>query len=187
MKKLISDLPKIELNVEGFPSNSFIDNIINIRPHQVTLVPDPPESVTSSFGWDCKKNENFLEKIVKKFQEKKIRVSLFINPSTEHLSFLKNIMPDRVELYTYDYADIFMNNKELAIKPYMEVEKFLHDNFPSIEINAGHDLNLNNLSYFLLKITSIKEVSIGHAIICDTFEYGLKKTLEKYLKIIKEK
>ncbi len=186
IKNLVSDMSNnIELNIEGYPSDNFINKIIEIKPDQVTLVPDPPNALTSSFGWDCEKNESFLKSVVKKFQENKIRVSIFINPSINTLSFLKNIMPDRVELYTYDYAHNFNNDKESAIKPYLEVVSYLKKNFPSIKINAGHDLNLQNLSYIISNIPSIEEVSIGHAIICDTFEYGLKLTIEKYLQIIK--
>jgi len=185
IKNLVSNFKDIEFNIEGFPSENFIKNVINIQPHQVTLVPDPPEALTSSFGWDCKENEQFLKEIVNKFKENKIRVSLFIDPSIHHLHHLENIMPNRVELYTFDYAHNFPKNKELAIKPYLEITEYLKMNFNSIELNAGHDLNLYNLNYFLSKIPSIQEVSIGHAIVCDAFEYGLKLTIEKYLQIIK--
>ena len=183
IKKLVSKFSNVELNVEGFPSNNFIKNVIDIKPHQVTLVPDPPNSLTSSFGWDCKKNENFLKDIISKFKENKIRVSIFINPSIKTLESLQNINTDRVELYTYDYAHNYLKNKSEAIKSYIEVSKFIKNKFPKIEFNAGHDLNLDNLKYFLKSISNIKEVSIGHALICDTFEFGLEKTIKKYLEI----
>ena len=183
IKKLVSKFSNVELNVEGFPSNNFIKNVIDIKPHQVTLVPDPPDSLTSSFGWDCKKNENFLKDIISKFKENKIRVSIFINPSIKTLESLQNINTDRVELYTYDYAHNYLKNKSEAIKSYIEVSKFIKNKFPKIELNAGHDLNLDNLKYFLKSISNIKEVSIGHALICDTFEFGLEKTIKKYLEI----
>ena len=183
IKKLVSKFSNVELNVEGFPSNNFIKNVIDIKPHQVTLVPDPPDSLTSSFGWDCKNNENFLKDIISKFKENKIRVSIFINPSIKTLESLQNINTDRVELYTYDYAHNYLKNKSEAIKSYIEVSKFIKNKFPKIELNAGHDLNLDNLKYFLKSISNIKEVSIGHALICDTFEFGLEKTIKKYLEI----
>tara|TARA_B100000029_G_C17561962_1_gene953694 strand:+ start:1046 stop:1780 length:735 start_codon:yes stop_codon:yes gene_type:complete len=183
IKKIVSKFSNVELNVEGFPSNNFIKNVIDVKPHQVTLVPDPPNSLTSSFGWDCKKNENFLKDIISKFKENKIRVSIFINPSIKTLESLQNINTDRVELYTYDYAHNYLKNKSEAIKSYIEVSKFIKNKFPKIEFNAGHDLNLDNLKYFLKSISNIKEVSIGHALICDTFEFGLEKTIKKYLEI----
>ena len=183
IKKLVSKFSNVELNVEGFPSNNFIKNVIDVKPHQVTLVPDPPNSLTSSFGWDCKKNENFLKDIISKFKENKIRVSIFINPSIKTLESLQNINTDRVELYTNDYAHNYLKNKSEAIKSYIEVSKFIKNKFPKIEFNAGHDLNLDNLKYFLKSISNIKEVSIGHALICDTFEFGLEKTIKKYLEI----
>jgi len=185
LKELILNDSNVEFNIEGFPSDNFINKIIEIKPNQVTLVPDPPDALTSSFGWDCEKNAEFLKRVVKKFQENNIRVSIFINPSINTLSFLENIKPNRVELYTYDYAKKYLNNKEIAIKPYINVAKYLKENFPNIELNAGHDLNSDNLNYFIKKIPSIKEVSIGHALVCDSFEYGLELTIKKYLNKIK--
>lgn len=175
----------VEFNIEGYPSNKFIREINKVKPHQVTLVPDPPEALTSSFGWDCKKHKSFLIDSVKNFQQNNIRVSLFVNPSIETLENLSDILPERVELYTFDYANEFKINPEVAVKNYVSVAKFIQNNMPSISLNAGHDLNLNNLEHFLNAIPSIKEVSIGHAIICDTIEFGLKNTIEKYLAITK--
>ena len=186
---LISELVKskknTEFNIEGYPSKRFIDEVINVKPNQVTLVPDPPDALTSSFGWDCLENKNLLKDIVYNFKENNIRVSLFISPSIKNLEHLCDILPDRVELYTFDYAKNFNQDPEIAIKDYLEVVRFLNKITPTIELNAGHDLNLQNLSFFLQKIKAIKEVSIGHALICDTFEYGLKNTIEKYLSITK--
>ena len=186
---LISELVKskknTEFNIEGYPSKRFIDEVISVKPNQVTLVPDPPDALTSSFGWDCLENKNLLKDIVYNFKENNIRVSLFISPSIKNLEHLCDILPDRVELYTFDYAKNFNQDPEIAIKDYLEVVRFLNKITPTIELNAGHDLNLQNLSFFLQKIKAIKEVSIGHALICDTFEYGLKNTIEKYLSITK--
>ena len=183
LQKLISKYENKEFNIEGYPTENFIKKIINIKPEQVTLVPDPPGALTSSFGWDCKKNKTFLADVVKEFHNNQIRVSLFINPSINTLENLDFIATDRVELYTYDYAHNYSSNKSEAIKSYVEVSKFIESEFPRIELNAGHDLNLENLEYFLKSIKNIKEVSIGHALICDSFEFGLEKTIKKYLEI----
>ena len=185
ISKLVSDYSNIEFNIEGYPSEKFINEVNKIKPDQVTLVPDPPGALTSSFGWDCLKYKTLLIDVVKDFQQKNIRVSLFVNPSIESLINLNEILPDRVELYTFDFAKNFVLDRENAIKPYLEVTQFLQENIPSISLNAGHDLNLKNLNYLLTKIPSIKEVSIGHALVCDAFEYGLKDTIQKYLTITK--
>ena len=182
LQNLVSKYEKKEFNIEGYPSKNFIEKAINVNPDQVTLVPDPPGALTSSFGWDCEKNKSFLTDVIKEFHNNNIRVSLFINPSIKTLENLDIISTDRVELYTYDYAHNYSKNKSEAIKSYIEVVRFIVNEFPKIEFNAGHDLNLENLDYFLKSINNIKEVSIGHALICDTFEFGLKKTIIKYLK-----
>jgi pyridoxine 5-phosphate synthase len=183
LQYLVSKYEKKEFNIEGYPSKNFIEKVINVNPDQVTLVPDPPGALTSSFGWDCEKNKSFLTDVIKEFHNNNIRVSLFINPSIKTLENLDIISTDRVELYTYDYAHNYSKNKSEAIKSYIEVVRFIVNEFPKIEFNAGHDLNLENLDYFLKSINNIKEVSIGHALICDTFEFGLEKTIKKYLEI----
>ena len=185
ISKLVSDYSNVEFNIEGYPSERFVNEVNKIKPDQVTLVPDPPGALTSSFGWDCLKYKTLLIDVVKDFQQKNIRVSLFVNPSIESLINLNEILPNRVELYTFDFAKNFVFDQENAIKPYLEVTQFLQENIPSISLNAGHDLNLKNLNYLLTKIPSIKEVSIGHALVCDAFEYGLKDTIQKYLAITK--
>jgi len=185
ISKLVSDYSNVEFNIEGYPSERFVNEVNKIKPDQVTLVPDPPGALTSSFGWDCLKYKTLLIDVVKDFQQKNIRVSLFVNPSIESLINLNEILPDRVELYTFDFAKNFVLDRENAIKPYLEVTQFLQENIPSISLNAGHDLNLKNLNYLLAKIPSIKEVSIGHALVCDAFEYGLGDTIKKYLSITK--
>ena len=185
ISKLVSDYSNVEFNIEGYPSERFVNEVNKIKPDQVTLVPDPPGALTSSFGWDCLKYKTLLIDVVKDFQQKNIRVSLFVNPSIESLINLNEILPNRVELYTFDFAKNFVFDQENAIKPYLEVTQFLQENIPSISLNAGHDLNLKNLNYLLTKIPAIKEVSIGHALVCDAFEYGLKDTIQKYLTITK--
>ena len=170
---------KIEFNIEGYPSEKFCNTINEIKPDQVTLVPDPPDALTSSFGWNCEENKNFLREVVDEFKKNNIRVSLFINPSIKTLENLNGIKADRVELYTFDYASKYIDNPEKSIEPYINVVEFLKD-IPSIGINAGHDLNLNNLEFLLKKIPNISEVSIGHALVCDAFELGLKNTIARY-------
>ena len=162
----------------------FCKIVKEINPDQVTLVPDPHDAITSSFGWNCLENKKLLIDVVSYFKSSNIRVSLFINPSIETLENLSSINPDRVELYTFDYAKNYTTNREKSIQSYIEVVDFLKK-ISMIGINAGHDLNLNNLSYLLNCIPDIKEVSIGHAIVCDAFEFGLKNTIEKYLSVIK--
>ncbi|MDA9749108.1 pyridoxine 5'-phosphate synthase [Pelagibacteraceae bacterium] len=185
LKKLVTKYNNKELNIEGYPSENFIEKVIDVKPDQVTLVPDPPDALTSSFGWDCDKNQEFLRDTVSKFKKNKIRVSIFINPSIKTLENLEIIQTDRVELYTYDYAHNFAKNKDNAIKTYVDVSTYLKKEFPTIKLNAGHDLNLENLKFFLKNINYIEEVSIGHALICDTFEFGLEKTIKKYLSLTK--
>jgi len=183
ISNLIEQSSNIEFNIEGYPSDYFIKEVVKNHPDQVTLVPDPPEALTSSFGWDCQENKNLLKDVVNEFQSKKIRVSLFVSPSIATLENLSYINPDRVELYTFDYAKNFLLNNKNAIKPYKEVANFLHKNFPNIKLNAGHDLNLENLDFILKEIPKIKEVSIGHALVCDAFIFGLEKTIAKYIYI----
>ena len=128
----ISDLlrksDQIEFNIEGYPSKDFIKEVIKNAPDQVTLVPDPPEAITSSFGWDFKENKNLLKEVVHEFQSNNIRVSLFVSPSINTLENLSNINPDRVELYTFDYAKNFALNNQRSIKPYKEVVNFIQKN-----------------------------------------------------------
>ena len=183
LKNLTNNYEQIEFNIEGYPSDDFIKRVINVSPDQVTLVPDPPEALTSSFGWNCEKNKIYLTEVINKFRDHNIRVSIFINPSSKTLSNLETIKPDRVELYTYDYAKNYNENKNSAIKSYLEVTSYLKNEFPNISLNAGHDLNLNNLDYILHNIPEIKEVSIGHALVCDSIDFGLKETIEKYKNI----
>lgn len=185
LKNLLSKYDNKEFNIEGYPSNNFVNKVLEIKPDQVTLVPDPPGALTSSFGWNCNENKDFLKEVISKFRTSNIRVSIFVNPSIETLDNLEEIKTDRVELYTYDFAHYFDDNKTKSIEPYVEVVNYLNKEFPTIELNAGHDLNLKNLEFFLDKIVSIKEVSIGHALICDTFEFGLKETIKKYLSLTK--
>ena len=185
LKNLLSKYDNKEFNIEGYPSNNFVSKVLEVKPDQVTLVPDPPGALTSSFGWNCNENKDFLKEVTSKFRASNIRVSIFVNPSIETLNNLEEIKTDRVELYTYNFAHYFDDNKTTSIEPYLEVVNYLNKKFPTVELNAGHDLNLKNLEFFLEKIANIKEVSIGHALICDTLEFGLKETIKKYLSLTK--
>ena len=180
ISNLVKKFNQIEFNIEGYPTTHFIKEVIKNQPHQVTLVPDPPDALTSSFGWNCKENKSFLKEIVSEFSSNNIRVSLFVSPSIETLENLSNIETDRVELYTFDYAKNYLSNNNEAIKPYKKVANFIQKNFPHIELNAGHDLSLENLNFILKEIPAIKEVSIGHALVCDAFIFGLEKTITQY-------
>jgi pyridoxine 5-phosphate synthase len=178
---------QVELNIEGYPSQSFIDKVILIKPAQCTLVPDPPEVLTSNAGWNIASNEAFLEPIIKQLNVHNIRVSLFIDPhnvSTKELIALRDWGAKRIELYTESYAESF-KTKTFAneIKIYQKIAQLAHS--MGLGVNAGHDLNLDNLAYFSSQIPELKEVSIGHALVCDALNYGWQKTIELYLKCLK--
>lgn len=169
---------KTEYNIEGYPSEEFIELVINIQPTQVTLVPDGPEVLTSNAGWNCIEHQEFLTPIVQRFHEADIRVSLFIDPLPNQAESAKICGADRVELYTEAYASEFYTNKEKAILPYkLTAEKA---NNIGLDVNAGHDLNLDNLRYFIQEIPIIKEVSIGHALISDSLYLGLNNAVQLY-------
>lgn len=169
-----------EFNIEGYPSLDFISIVKQVNPHQVTLVPDPPEALTSSFGWDVKKEVTFLKSVVNEFRKSDIRCSLFIDPTFKDFNELKEVNPDRIELYTYDYAHHFKTNKVAYIKDYAQLAEAVHN--LGIKVNAGHDLNTENLRYFLNTVKNVKEVSIGHAFVCDCIQYGITETFLRYKK-----
>ena len=181
---LLTHAPKIEFNIEGYPSRDFLNKVIAVCPDQVTLVPDPPEALTSSNGWDLKKEAHSLRDIILELKAHAIRTSLFINPSLAGIETLPHIQTDRVELYTFDYARQFNDRPEMAIAPYRELVVALK-NLP-VDINAGHDLNAENLSYFLKELKVIKEVSIGHALVCDALDLGLKSAIKNYLECFRK-
>ena len=180
--KDVFDLKEVvtsEFNIEGYPSTSFIDLVKKIKPHQVTLVPDPPNAITSNAGWDTIKNEEFLTKVVSEFKSLGIRTSIFIDTDLKNIENAVKTKTDRIELYTESYAKSF-NNKEIAIKPFIKAA--IRANELGLGINAGHDLNLENLKYFKNKIPGLLEVSIGHALICDAIYLGLENVIQMYLK-----
>ncbi len=172
-----------EFNIEGYPSEAFIDLVLRAMPHQVTLVPDPPEALTSNTGWDTIANKDYLKKVIAVFRERGIRTSIFVNPDCEMVRHAADTGTDRVELYTEPYAANYTLNKEQAIEPF--VKTAIAANGVGLGLNAGHDLDLDNLKYFAQNIPGLLEVSIGHALICDALYLGLENTIQLYLKQIK--
>ncbi|WP_010423548.1 pyridoxine 5'-phosphate synthase [Anaerophaga thermohalophila] len=177
---------KTEFNIEGYPSPKFMELVKSVRPHQVTLVPDPPDAITSNSGWDTITNLSFLQDIIGELKECGIRTSIFIDANPDFIVNAAKTNTDRVELYTEPYATQFPKDPEKAIAPFVEAANIA--NKTGLRINAGHDLNLQNLKFFNERIPFIKEVSIGHALISDALYYGLELTINMYKKLlIKEK
>lgn len=169
-----------EFNIEGYPNQKFIDLVLEVRPDQVTLVPDPPGVLTSNAGWDTIKNEDFLTDVIHTFHAKGIRTSIFIETDAAMIRNAAKTGTDRVELYTESYATNFPYGKEKAIAPFIEAAKVA--NSVGLGLNAGHDLDLNNLKYFAQNIPGLLEVSIGHALISDALYLGLENTVQMYLR-----
>ena len=171
-----------ELNIEGNPSKKFINMVCEVKPDQVTLVPDESDAITSNSGWDTVKNFNFLKDVVEEFKSNSIRVSIFIDPDSKMLEGAKKINADRVELFTGPYAKQYINDKSNAINRYIDCSEIA--NKIGMELNAGHDLNQQNLEFFKNNIVNLKEVSIGHALISESLYFGLQSTIKSYLKIL---
>ena len=174
----IASIVTTELNIEGYPSESFIDLVLSVKPHQVTLVPDAPDAITSNAGWDTLAHLSFLKSIILEFKAVGIRTSLFVEAEPKYIVGAKETQTDRIELFTESYARQYVKHKEKAVKPFVEsaiVAKEL-----GLGINAGHDLNLQNLKYFASSVPFLEEVSIGHALISDALYLGLEKTIHCY-------
>ena len=168
-----------EFNIEGNPSAAFANLVLEVVPDQVTLVPDAPDAITSNAGWDTVANRSFLTDICAAFREKGIRTSIFVDPVPEMVRGAAECGCDRVELYTEAYARIFRESPQKAIAPYYTAAKVARE--CGLGLNAGHDLNLENLHYFIQTIPWTDEVSIGHAIVCDALYIGMEKTISSYL------
>ncbi len=179
----IKPIVTTEFNIEGYPSEDFIKMVLNVKPNQVTLVPDPPEALTSNAGWDTIKNRDYLKEIISRFQTAGIRTSIFIETDSELIKNAAETGTDRIELYTEPYADNFLINKEQAIASFVKAAEIA--NKVGLGINAGHDLNLDNLKYFNHNIPGLLEVSIGHALISDALYLGLENTIQMYLRELK--
>lgn len=169
-----------EFNIEGYPSESFINLVLEVLPHQVTLVPDPPDAITSNAGWNTKEHKALLSKVIKTFRDAGIRTSIFIETDTELIKHAKDTGTDRLELYTEPYAIGFETNPEQAVEPFVRAAEVARAE--GLELNAGHDLNLDNLNYLIKNIPWIEEVSIGHALISDALYFGLENTIQMYLR-----
>lgn len=176
----IKPLITTEFNIEGYPSRKFIDMVIDVKPAQVTLVPDPPEAITSNAGWDTITHLEFLKDTIAEFKENGIRTSIFIGTETEMIYYAVKTGTNRVELYTEPYATNYPMGKEEAIAPFIKAARVASE--VGLGINAGHDLNLENLKYFAQNIPDLEEVSIGHALISDALYYGLENTIRLYLR-----
>ncbi len=175
----LKPLVSTEFNVEGYPSPDFLDLVFKVKPHQVTLVPDPPEALTSNAGWDVVKYRDFLKETVARLQNEGIRVSIFMEPDASLMESAAETGTDRIELYTESYAKHFPEIGAEAAKAFADASKAAHA--CGLGVNAGHDLNLDNLKTFVQEVPHVLEVSIGHALICDSLYYGLQNTIGMYL------
>ena len=175
----------IELNIEGNPKEkSFVELVIETKPSQVTLVPDEIGQLTSNHGWDTIKEKDFLSEMIQLFSSYNIRTSIFIDPVEKYVEGAQKIGTDRIELYTENYAELYFKNAANSIDPFIKAA--IRANDLGLEINAGHDLNLENLSFFAAKIPNLKEVSIGHALIADALNYGMENTVKLYLRALRK-
>lgn len=171
-----------EFNIEGYPSEAFMQMVLNHRPHQVTLVPDEPGQLTSDHGWNTIAKAGFLKEVIGRFQAEGIRTSLFVDPESEMIQGAKDVGVDRIELYTGPYAHDFHQAPDLAVAPYTEAARLATD--LGLGVNAGHDLDLENLEFFKKHVPSLLEVSIGHALISDALYLGLSNTIQQYLRCL---
>lgn len=179
----LKPLVQTEFNIEGYPSEDFIQLVTSVKPHQVTLVPDPPGAITSNAGWDTLTHQDFLQQVVKIFHEAGIRVSIFVDTNLQNIEYAAKAGTDRVELYTEPYATNYPINKESAIAPFIQAAIKARE--LGLGLNAGHDLSLENLRYLITCIPWIDEVSIGHALISDALYHGLEKTINMYKSLLK--
>lgn len=181
---LLKEVVNTEFNIEGNPNPKFLNLVMDNVPHQCTLVPDAPDALTSDAGWDTIKNQSFLKDTIARLHEKNIRVSIFMETDKKMIEGAKMVNADRIEFYTGPYAANFNKNKKQAIKQFSDCAKFASE--IGLGINAGHDLNLENLSFFCKNIPNLLEVSIGHALVSDALYFGFEKTIKKYLKKIEK-
>lgn len=172
-----------EFNIEGYPAEEFLQLVEEVKPTQATLVPDKPDQLTSSSGWDVVNNKEFLKGIIERLHKVGIRVSLFIAADIDQVRAAKEVGADRVELYTKPYADGYATDKAAAIRPFIEASE--EAKRIGIGMNAGHDLSLENLAYFYEHMPHLQEVSIGHALICDALYLGIDETIKRYLECLR--
>lgn len=174
----LAEIVTTEFNIEGYPDERFMEIIRKIKPAQATLVPDPPDVITSNTGWDVKNNLSYLQNIISEIQSLGVRVSIFLNADIDQVIAAKESGTDRIEFYTGPYADNFHTDKNVAIKNYVSAAQKTFD--LKLGINAGHDLNLDNLKFFKQSVIHLDEVSIGHALISDALYFGIENTIQLY-------
>ena len=172
-----------EFNIEGNPIGKYVDLVLEVKPTQVTLVPDADNQITSNHGWDTKENKGFLTDIIGRFKEAGIRTSIFVDPDEEMVAAAKETGSDRVELYTEPYAAGYATDRDEAIKPFIAAAQVARQ--VGLGLNAGHDLSLQNLTFFHRNIPWLDEVSIGHALVCDALYMGFDSTIKAYLACLK--
>ena len=173
-----------EYNIEGNPIPKFIDLVMDIKPTQVTLVPDAEDAITSNAGWDTVKHKTFLQEVISDFKKEGIRTSIFVDPDIKMIEGARDTGTDRIELYTEDFAKIYASgNHKQAIKPYVDCA--ILANKLGLGVNAGHDLSLDNIKFFKGNIPGLLEVSIGHALICESIYLGLDNVINMYLNKLK--
>lgn len=180
----LKDQVTTEFNIEGYPDKRYMEIIRLVKPAQATLVPDPPEAITSNTGWDTIKHQEMLKDIISELHSYGVRTSIFINPETKYFESAKVTGTDRVELYTEPYASTYPKDKARAVAPYVEVAAIARE--LNLGLNAGHDLDLHNLKFLKEQIPDLDEVSIGHALICDALYYGLENTIQMYRRQLEE-
>lgn len=176
----LMNVVKTEFNIEGYPDERYLELIRTAKPTQATLVPDQPDAITSNAGWDTLSQQAFLKEVVEEIQKSGVRVSVFVDANTRMIEGVKKIGADRIELYTEPYAAGYHINREKVVKPYIIAANLAHE--LGLGINAGHDLDLKNLSYLKQSIPYLDEVSIGHALVCDALYFGLENTIQLYLR-----
>lgn len=176
---LLKEALSVELNVEGFPSESFLQMVEEVKPAQCTLVPDAPDALTSNAGWDTLKHRHFLLEVIQRIKAAGVRASIFIETDLDRIGMAKEIGADRIELYTEHYASEHEQGRPETVEAYARSAAYAHE--IGLGINAGHDLNLDNLKHFATAVPHLAEVSIGHALVCDALYMGLEKTVQAYL------
>jgi len=177
--RLLRPVVHTEFNIEGNPIQSFIDLVLEVKPEQVTLVPDAPDAITSDSGWDCKKHSEFLTEVITSFKKEGIRTSIFLDANPEMVEAAAKTGTDRIELYTEPYASKYSSNPTKAIEDFIATAKRAEQ--LGLGVNAGHDLSLNNIAFFANSIPNLLEVSIGHALICEAIYFGLDNVVNQYL------
>lgn len=179
LKKIVST----EFNIEGCPSPDFMKLVLDVKPTQVTLVPDPPGVLTSNAGWEVGKHFDFLKDIIQQLKECGIRTSIFVDTDLGNIQTAREVGTDRIELYTEPYAANYHKDREAAVRPFVEAAKVAGE--VGLEVNAGHDLDLHNLRYLAQQLPNLAEVSIGHALICDALYLGIEETVKRYLECLR--